>query len=140
MYKYNKGGLKIKLKVSTVNIRIKRSGLRVFNSKVFSLASLLNISEFLWYVNPGIKHYLHPLQIYGLLLLLLDIKHSRLTVSTQKLRSSKLKDLNLRCLRFLGSQGRYLQTCLYKCPECYCSSIIHERFFNCPITATCCIK
>ena len=49
--------IKRKLKVSRVDIQIKRSGLRVFNSKVFSLASLLNISEFLWYVNPGIKHW-----------------------------------------------------------------------------------
>ena len=39
----NKSGLKIKLKVSTVDIQIKLSGLRISNSKVFSSDPVLSL-------------------------------------------------------------------------------------------------
>ena len=39
----NESGLKIKLKVSTVDIQIKLSGLRISNSKVFSSDPVLSL-------------------------------------------------------------------------------------------------
>ena len=39
----NESGLKIKLKVSTVDIQIKLSGLRISNSKVFSSEPVLSL-------------------------------------------------------------------------------------------------